>query len=124
MTDQPFGGALSALTHEIRVDILRELAAAGEPVPFSDLRDRVGVADPGRFNYHLREVARHFLTDTGEGYTLNYRSESLWVVAEDGASVESADGEAADRVRLETDECPVCGESECDRLVHVHLDGV
>lgn len=116
MSDGTFEGALGALTHETRVAILRQLADAGRPLSFSELKSRVGAADPGRFNYHLTELCEHFLRDTTEGYELNYRGERVLVAAGDGVEV----GERADPA---TDEpCPVCGDDDCDRLIHVHLD--
>jgi hypothetical protein len=46
MSDSIFDGALGALTHETRVAILREVADADRPLPVSELRSRVGAADP------------------------------------------------------------------------------
>jgi hypothetical protein len=45
---------LTALGHELRIEILRELAAADDPLAFSTLRERVGERDTGRFNYSSR----------------------------------------------------------------------
>ncbi len=111
MTDRGFDGALDALTHETRVAILRTLADTDRPLPFSDLRTRVGVEDPGRFNYHLNELQEHFLRTTGDGYELNYRGERVLVAAGGVDTVEDDDA------------CPVCGDEDCDRLIHVHLQG-
>lgn len=117
MADESFDGALAALTHETRVAILRELADADRPLAFTELKSRVGVADPGQFNYHLNELCEHYLRETADGYDLNYRGERLLVVAEEGVDVEGPSTEASDG------ECPVCGDPDCDRLIHVHLDG-
>lgn len=114
MVDEEFTGALSALTHEARVDILRALADADGPLAFTELKSRVEVSDPGRFNYHLRELAQHFVRQTEAGYALTYRGQSLVVAGTSGVSVDDA---GPDR----TDVCPVCGDADCDRLVHVHL---
>ncbi|MEZ3142758.1 ArsR/SmtB family transcription factor [Halobaculum sp. MBLA0143] len=113
MVDQEFTGALSALTHEARVEVLRALADADAPLTFTELKSRVDVADPGRFNYHLGELREHFVRRTEEGYTLTYRGEGLVVAGKGGVRVETEP----------TDDgaCPVCGETDCDRLVHVHL---
>ncbi|MFW5935339.1 MAG: DUF7347 domain-containing protein, partial [Halolamina sp.] len=42
--------ALAVLADETRVAILRALAEADEPLPFSELRRRADIRDPGRFN--------------------------------------------------------------------------
>ena len=122
MSDDEFGDALDALTHEIRVAVLRELADADGPVAFSELRDRVGVRDPGKFNYHLQRLADQFLRQTDGGYELDHRGRRLLVVAGDG--VVTDDGAVVDDRAASTDgsdSCPVCGEPDCDRLIHVHL---
>lgn len=62
--------AFGALGNETRVDILRVLGEAEEPLSFSTLRDRVGVRDSGRFNYHLDELVGHFVAKTEAGYWL------------------------------------------------------
>lgn len=38
------------------------------PVRFTDLRDRVDVDDPRRFNYHLGKLSTHFVRHTEAGY--------------------------------------------------------
>ncbi|ERH11426.1 MAG: hypothetical protein J07HB67_00433 [halophilic archaeon J07HB67] len=115
MPDDEFEDALSALTHEIRVAVLRELADADEPVAFSELRDRVGVRDPGKFNYHLQRLTDHFLRQTEDGYELGYRGRRLLV--DNGVDADAVTLGSADETRA----CPVCGELDCDRLIHVHL---
>jgi DNA-binding transcriptional ArsR family regulator len=116
VSDESFEGALGALAHEARVAILRALADADRPLPFTELRSRAGVADPGRFNYHLNELRDRFVRDAGEGYELNYRGKRLLVVAGDG--VRTDDGPPVG----DAETCPVCGEADCDRLIHVHLE--
>lgn len=117
MTDGTFDGALRALTHETRVAILRELADTDDPLSFTELKRRVGATDPGRFNYHLTELCEHYLRETTDGYELNYRGKQVLVAAGDGVDV------GADAAPTATDDaCPVCGEEECDRLIHVHLN--
>jgi len=117
MADGTFDGALRALTHETRVAILRQLAEADGPLSFTELKSRVGATDSGRFNYHLNELCEHYLRDGPDGYELNYRGEQVLVAA--GAGVTAGDGPARSGVE---DACPVCGEDDCDRLIHVHLD--
>lgn len=48
--------ALEVLGNEIRVSILRELAEADGPLSFTELRERAGVRDTGKFNYHLEKL--------------------------------------------------------------------
>jgi hypothetical protein len=109
--------ALSVLADETRLAILRALADADGPLSFSRLRERAGVSDSGRFSYHLRQLCEYFVRDTAEGYELGHA----------GARVIDATNAAGDAVGPSntltepTDECPVCGESDCDRLIHVHL---
>lgn len=103
--------ALSALGDETRIAILRELADAETSLSFSELRERVGVRDTGRFNYHLTKLCEYFVRDTGDGYELGHA----------GARVVDAAGNAHPDPDLEA-ACPVCGEDDCDRAIHVHLD--
>lgn len=63
--------AFAALGNETRIQIIRTLAEEGGPVPFSELRERVGVSDSGRFNYHLDQLAGHFVGQTDHGYELD-----------------------------------------------------
>lgn len=64
------------LSNETRLAILLALWEAYEPhtpgsaVPFSDLRERVGVRDSGQFNYHLGQLEGQFVRKTEDGYAL------------------------------------------------------
>ncbi|QOS12611.1 HTH domain protein [Haloferax gibbonsii] len=63
--------AFSLLADETRLAIVRALAASPrEPLSFSELRDRVGVADSGRFNYHLGKLTGRFVKKSEEGYEI------------------------------------------------------
>lgn len=68
--------AFTALGNETRLAILLALWESYDPyaednaVHFSDLRARVGVRDPGQFNYHLRKLDGSFVTNTDDGYVL------------------------------------------------------
>jgi DNA-binding transcriptional ArsR family regulator len=68
--------AFKLLGDETRLAILLALWEAHEPfadgdaVGFSTLRDRVGTADSGRFNYHLDRLTDHFVRRTDDGYEL------------------------------------------------------
>jgi len=62
--------AFSVLGDETRLDILRTLGEATEPLSFSALYEAADVADSGQFNYHLDKVVGHFVRKTDEGYVL------------------------------------------------------
>ncbi|WP_053948097.1 DUF7347 domain-containing protein [Halolamina sediminis] len=114
--------ALAVLGDETRIAILRTLAEAEEPLAFSELRRRADVRDPGRFNYHLSTLREYFVREVDGGYAL--RDAGSRIVAAAGVAGASAaesdlvDGDSADS---EPSECPVCGETDCERLFHVHL---
>lgn len=63
--------AFSALGNEVRMDILRALAEADDRLAFSELYDRVDVADSGQFSYHLDKLVNHFVRKTADGYDLH-----------------------------------------------------
>lgn len=62
--------AFAVLGNDTRMKILQTLGEADEPLRFSELRDRIGVRDSGRFNYHLDKLTGHFITETDDGYAL------------------------------------------------------
>lgn len=75
--------AFTVLGNETRLAILLALWEAYEPfaadptdyakgneVPFSELRERVGMRDPGQFNYHLDKLVGRFVRKTDDGYAL------------------------------------------------------
>lgn len=111
--------ALSVLAHETRLEIVSELAAAAEPLSFTALRERVGVRDTGKFNYHLTALCEYFVRETTAGYELGHAGQRLaddaGVVA--AASAETADGDES----AEASACPVCGDEDCENLFHVHV---
>lgn len=84
MTDERSTDALEAMfslvANDIRLAILWTLwdlytddpNPEPEPVPFSTLKDQVGVRDSGQFHYHLDELVPQFVTRHDEGYTLAY----------------------------------------------------
>ncbi len=68
-----FDEIVSVVGDETRLRILVALARAvdddGPSGPsFSDLRDRVGVGDSGRFNYHLEKLRDTFVTKVEDRY--------------------------------------------------------
>lgn len=75
-----FDDVFGLLANETRIDIIRALwdehdldeALAPEPVPFSTLKERVGVRDSGRFHYHLDQLVPRFVRHHDDGYTLTY----------------------------------------------------
>jgi len=113
--------ALGALASEHRIEILRVLAEVDEPLTFSDLREAVGMVDTGRFNYHLTELCGRFVRNTDGGYELGHAGERVVLAAADL----DAEGTTAlaEQASADGSECPVCGENDCDRMIHVHFSG-
>ncbi|MFW6448448.1 MAG: winged helix-turn-helix domain-containing protein [Halobacteriota archaeon] len=102
------------LGDEVRVDILRALADAREPLSFSELRTHVGVEDSGRFNYHLRKLVGTFVRHDEAGYDLTYAGSDL--VGALYAGMYTVDARMAP---LDLDDpCPLCG----GRLVAEYAD--
>ncbi|MDY6764215.1 MAG: helix-turn-helix domain-containing protein, partial [Halobacteria archaeon] len=62
--------AFNTLGNETRMEILQTLAEADEPLMFRELRKRVGLDDPGNFNYHLNKLKGQFVRKTDGGYKL------------------------------------------------------
>jgi DNA-binding transcriptional ArsR family regulator len=114
--------ALTALASEHRIEILRVLADADEPLAFSDLRDLVGMYDTGQFNYHLTELCERFVRETSAGYELGHAGERV-VLAAAGLDPEGAT-KLAEQASTTSGECPVCGQEDCDRVIHIHLSGM
>jgi len=106
------------LGNEVRIRILRSLADAGDPLIFTELREAAGVRDTGRFNYHLKQLCEYFVRERSDGYELSHAGDR--VIAAD----HTAESEEAFEPVGATDECPVCGETDCEKLFHVHLGGV
>lgn len=66
----PPDDAFEVLGDETRLDILRALGEADDPLSFSTLYDRVGSRDSGGFNYHLERLTGHFVHKSESGYSL------------------------------------------------------
>ncbi|MFB6301174.1 MAG: ArsR/SmtB family transcription factor [Halobacteriales archaeon] len=97
--------AFSALGNETRMEILQALGEAGEPLTFSELRERVGMRDSGQFNYHLDQVRGHFVRSTEEGYDLQQAGRRVIEAVLSGAVTEEPD-----LAPTEIDwPCPYCG---------------
>lgn len=114
--------ALATLANEYRIEILRALAEADEPLAFSNLRESVGMYDTGRFNYHLTELCGRFVRNTDSGYELGHAGERV-VLAAAGLDSEAATA-FAEQESTDSSECPVCGEVDCSRMIHVHLSEI
>ncbi|MDJ1431096.1 winged helix-turn-helix domain-containing protein [Halostagnicola sp. A-GB9-2] len=67
------------LGNETRLEILRTLydhrqtvSVTSDQLPYSTLRERVGVEDKGNFNYHLRQLREQFIEEGPDGYRLTF----------------------------------------------------
>lgn len=116
--------AFAALGNETRLAILLALWRAYDPatpdegVSFSTLRERVGVPDSGRFNYHLDRLVGRFVREvdggsrgaadgpTG-GYALRRSGQKVVRTVLAGTGIEDPPFEPA---RIDA-ECPLCGSS-------------
>jgi DNA-directed RNA polymerase subunit M/transcription elongation factor TFIIS len=59
------------LGNQMRTAILRAVwESAEETNTFSEIRERVGSPDSGKFNYHLNKLVGHFLSKSAGGYGL------------------------------------------------------
>lgn len=98
--------AFATLANPTRLAVLRTLwEAPDEPLSFSELRSRVGVADSGNFNHHINRLVGHFLGRTDEGYRL--RSPGKRVIR---AIVADVVEDHRSFSPVEVDEaCPFCG---------------
>ena len=107
----PLDDALSVLGEETRARIVVALGDAVDPedanpgvLAFSELMDRVGAEDSGRFNYHLDKLVGTFVRKVDDGYRLHPPGHLLYraIVA----------GTLTERERLEpfpAGDCPDCG---------------
>jgi ribosomal protein S27AE len=110
--------AFAILGNKIRLEIIRVLWRAGaayeyddgsdtvEVVSYSELQNEVGVDDNGKFNYHLSELAPHFVRRTDDGYRLSSAGKQIarTVIAVSGAG-------NLDFSRELDENCPLCGAS-------------
>lgn len=99
--------AFVALGDGTRIQALQELGRSESPLSFTDLRERVGMDDPGQFNYHLDKLRGHFVRQVGDDYALR----------ESGSRVVQAvlSGSVTGSMVLEPTSlhapCPYCGSS-------------
>ena len=66
-----------ALSDANRVDVLLALWDADGPTTFSELRDRVGMADSGQFNYHLDKLRGRLVRQSEDGYELTLAGKQI-----------------------------------------------
>jgi hypothetical protein len=83
--------AFSVLGNELRLTILRTLREA-DGATYSELKTGVGVADSGRFNYHLTKLVGHFVARTEGGYRLRTPGEQVVQAIDAGMFDEDDDG--------------------------------
>lgn len=102
--------AFELLSNGTRLDILLALWEAYDPhtgtaaVPFSALRERVGVRDSGQFNYHLNKLEGPYVRKTDGGYMLQPLGLKLV------GTVIAGTGRGGTLQRTEIDyDCDLCG---------------
>lgn len=103
-TTLPPDDAFSVLGNETRIEILQTLGEADKPLSFSELRDRVGMRDSGQFNYHLDQLAGHFVRKSDDGYGLRQAGQRVIEAVLSGAVTETV---TLAPTRLEIP-CPYC----------------
>lgn len=78
--------AFAVLGNETRLRILHVLWEASktestwshdDPLPYSELRERVGVDDKGKFNYHLRKLTDQFIRRDDGSYILQEKGKHV-----------------------------------------------
>ncbi|KTG30309.1 winged helix-turn-helix domain-containing protein, partial [Haloferax profundi] len=119
-TDSGAENAFSLLADETRLAILRVLAdSPDEPLTFSQLRERVGVTDSGRFNYHLGKLTGLFVKKSDAGYEIRLAG---WTVVGAILAGSYTRGDDVGPLPVETP-CPTCdGQVEAtyaDERMHV-----
>jgi DNA-binding transcriptional ArsR family regulator len=103
--------AFAALGDETRLAILLALWEACDPadpddgVPFSALRERVGVSDSGRFNYHLDRLEGRFVRRVEAGYALRRSGRQVVRTVVAGTGIEEP---TLEPTVIDAD-CPFCG---------------
>lgn len=112
-TDRPTASGLSPdeafalVADETRLEILRILADAGEPLPFSTLFDRADYDTRSNFSYHLDKLEGHFISQIAEGYAIRQAGRRIVEAVLSGTMT---DDPVVDRVRTER-QCPFCAAS-------------
>jgi len=98
--------AISSLANETRLQVLFALwDAADRPLPFGELKRRVGIRDSGQFRYHLRKLEDQFVQRTSDGYDITSAGVNVvWAVR----SGDLNSGTDAGPFRVDGS-CPGCG---------------
>ncbi|WP_232703473.1 winged helix-turn-helix domain-containing protein [Halobacterium wangiae] len=102
---QPPEAAFALLSNDLRVAMLRALGEAADPLAFSELRERVGEADSGKFNYHLGKLTGNFVTQGDDGYELSLAGRRVYGAILSGQYTADA---SVDPFEFEGP-CPFCG---------------
>ncbi len=114
--DEVFG----LIASETRVDVLRALWDArqegGQWVAFSDLQERTGVEDGGRFNYHLGKLVPEFVREDDAEYALTHAGEQLIGDAVSGTYTE------AGTTTLDPTPVSDCPEPDCDGRIEARYE--
>lgn len=111
------------VANDIRLDILWALwdmytddpTPDPEPVPFSILRERVGIRDSGQFHYHLDELVPRFVTHHETGYTLTYAGARIIGAAVSGAYTDT-------EITLEKTTIDACPNPGCEGELDLGYD--
>jgi hypothetical protein len=97
--------AFGLLADSTRIGILQALGETPEtPVPFSQLRERVGLQDSGQFNYHLGKLVGVFVWKTDAGYELTHSGRQIVGTLYAGSYTADA---TVGPIPI-ADECPLC----------------
>lgn len=103
--------AFNLLANETRLEIIRALGdTLGDdddyPMAFSELQQRVGIVDNGKFNYHLQKLDGRFLERTDEGYRLRPPGISVYQAIIAGLYTGAV---TVGRTEVTDEDCPKCG---------------
>jgi len=99
-------------------DALRNHDGPGQPgVPYTELRERVGVTDSGKFNYHLSELTDEFVVKRDGGYTLRQTGRTVVQIVLRSFDV---DDPGFGPTRVDAD-CPRCGDGVTVQYGQGHL---
>jgi hypothetical protein len=97
--------AFSVLGNETRLEILQVLGAAGSPLTYADLYERVEYDDPSNFSYHLNKLVGHFVRKTDRGYDLWDAGRRVVEAVVSGAVTDTPVIEPTETEK----DCPFCG---------------
>lgn len=115
--------AFIALGNETRIQALQVLGRAASPLSFTELRERVGMEDPGQFNYHLDKLKGHFVRQVGDAYTLRESGSRVLQSVLSGSVTGSM---SLEPTSLQAP-CPYCGADIrlrfAEERVHVQCSG-